>query len=278
MTESGPFQGVSALRSWVASNGVVRAGLPANFMAELLASLSIFSVLANNLSESLSRIDAQWRTLGGDNMLKASLGQLLVLLGDTVAETRHATQQAMNVKVAGNKVFGRIEQEIAIHTKEIRQMTAAIRTSEKRMEAAAKAAREATEKLNAGDYILHGLEAIFTVGLVDKNRENINKLNTSIAVHKGEAASRRQHREMLATYKAELVALRNGIERVLTVDQAITQFQNDLVALGPLLLPAYQHIEKSETTSNLKVANIRLEQARPKMNAMSKWIQALNIK
>lgn len=127
MTEIGPFQGVSELRSWVVSGGVVRAGLPANFMAELLASVSIFAVLANTLSDSLSRINAQWRNMGGDNMLKASLGKLLVLLGDTVAESRHATQQAMNVKIAGNKVFGRIEREIALHTNQIREMTAAIR-------------------------------------------------------------------------------------------------------------------------------------------------------
>lgn len=277
MTDSSPFQGVSELRSWVASGGVVRAGLPANFMSELLASLSIFAVLANNLSESLVRIDARWRDMGGDNMLKASLGQLLVLLGDTVAESRHATQQAMSVKVAGNKVFGRIEREIATHGKQIREMTAAIQTSEERMEAAAKAAKEASDKLNAGDYILHGLEAIFTFGQVDKNRDNLNKLNTSIAIHKGEAASQRQHRELLGVYKAELVALRNGVERVLTVDQTMTRFQNDLVALGPLLLPAYQQIEKSEATSNLKVANIHLERARPKMDAMSRWIQTLAI-
>lgn len=278
MSNNGPFIGVSKLQDWIASGGTGRAGMPATSTDEILGKLATFQVTAVSLSQLLTDIEKVWHGVGGDNSLKASLGRLLALMSDAVLETKTATNHAMEVKIAANKLCGNIDRRIAKHNATIEKKVIEIRNSETRIRAAEQRVKEAQKKLNVGDMILHGFETVFTFGQIDRNRDNLEKLKNSLAVIQGELAARQANKALLVTFRNELTALRNGIERVLNVDQTMSSFQNDLLAAAPMILGAYENIDKSENTTSLKVAQIRLKQARPKMDDLLTWVGAFRFK
>jgi hypothetical protein len=274
MPKTGPFDGVPELRNWVASGGIARAGLPAGSADDVLAALTIFMGVTKSLTDVLSDLETAWRAVSGDNSLKASIGTLLTLLEDAVAESKSGTQSAMGVKVAANKLYGRIDREVANHTNLIATLTDAIKTSEANVAATAKRMKEAKAKLNAGDMILHGLETIVTFGTTDRNRDNLETLKNGLATINVELVMQQTHRSLVKTHQNELIALRKGVSRVVDVDHSMGAFQSELLAISPVLLGAYKKVQTSESTRNVKAAKILLNQARPKMDALLTWIAA----
>lgn len=278
MVTSSPFGGVTELQTWVASGGVGRARLPVNSADELLRNLTTFASAAGVLSDLLKDIRSAWDNVGGDNTLKASVGLLLNLMGEAVVKSKTGTQRAMDVKISANKLYGILDRHITSTNEKIELKNAAITKSKTKIKVAKRKVQEARSKLNAGDIILNALEAIVTFGTKDRNRENLNKLEISLTTIKAELFSLKVNRDLLISFKNEMNALRNGITRILNVDQAMTSFQNDLLAAAPMISGAYQNIEKSETTTNIKVANIRLQKARPLMDNLLAWIDAFKFK
>lgn len=265
------FQGIVDFHAWLAGGGEARTGLDRGTFAVLSNNMIRFQATAAHLGALLDEIAAAWRDVEGDNSIKAALESVLADLADTRQAGQQGVTDAMSVKVSANEIYGVIGRHETSNQREIVKLNSSIQAATRRITQERAKVKAARAELRGEKGFLNGFLTGLTLGIHNPVKQNIDRINASIANITTQKLLNQQRARQLRTFGGELRASQRAVEKITGIDRSMSDFQNSLVDLSPLVETAYTKLNRAEHGTSRRVVDVYLKKAKPKMAELLSW-------